>query len=136
MITVTISPRSEKPIYRQLYDQISAQIVRGELQKDFALPPIRSIAKELRISVITVKKAWEMLERDGLIYSVVGRGCFVEDLNTKELADKRAGLLTEKLRKDLAYYKDMGLSLDEMIEELRVVYGRRNLGDASPSGGD
>ena len=74
---ITLSHRSPRPIYQQLYDQVSAQIIRGELVKDQALPPIRTMAKELRVSVITVKKAWELLERDGLVYGVVGRGSSV-----------------------------------------------------------
>ena len=126
MIEVTISPRSERPIYQQLYDQISAQITQGKLPKDFPLPPIRSMARELRISVITVKKAWEMLDRDGLIYSVVGRGCFVEELSTKERTGKRTAMLEEKLRKDLADYREMGFSLDEVIAGLQSIQRERD----------
>ena len=64
---IIISNTSDKPIYQQIYEQISAQIIKGELESNFWLPSIRTIAKELRISVITVKKAWEELERMGFI---------------------------------------------------------------------
>lgn len=102
------------PIYQQLYDQMAAQIIRGDLQQNELLPPIRTLAKDLRISIITVKKAWELLERDGLIYTMVGRGSFVADLSAADIQDKKAERLLERLRKDIGYYKDMGLSLEEL----------------------
>ncbi|MDD4508999.1 MAG: GntR family transcriptional regulator, partial [Eubacteriaceae bacterium] len=74
---IVINPQSQTPIYQQIYSQISAQIVRGELTGDSALPPIRSVARELKISVITIKKAWEELEHQGFIYTVTVKGCFV-----------------------------------------------------------
>lgn len=119
---VSISPRSSEPIYQQLYDQISAQIIRGELQADAPLPPIRTLAKELRISVITVKKAYELLEREGLIYTVVGRGTFVEELSSADRSDRRTEELVRRLREDVAHYKRMGLALDEIIRWVRIVF--------------
>lgn len=122
MINIIISNKSDKPIYQQLYAQLSSQIIRGELKSDEGLPPIRKVAKELRISIITVKKAWEALERDGLICSVVGRGCFVADFSGAELSDKRNSMITEKMRKDISYYREMGLTLEEIIEVMKSVY--------------
>ena len=84
MINIIISGTSDKPIYQQIFDQLGAQIIRGELAPGTMLPPIRTVAKELRISVITVKKAWEMLEQLGFIYSMVGRGCFVAELSVRD----------------------------------------------------
>ena len=115
MIDVVISNSSGKPIYKQLFDQISAQIIKGKLNPGQSLPPIRTAAKELRVSIITVKKAWEELERQGFIYSVVGRGCFVADLNRGDLEEKRDDIVLEKIRKDVEYYRTMGMSLDEII---------------------
>jgi GntR family transcriptional regulator len=112
---IVISNASDKPIYQQLFDQISAQIIKGELERGFCLPPIRTVAKELRISVITVKKAWEELERQGFINTMVGRGCFVSDLLPGDLAGKRNELADEKLKKDIGYYKSLGLSLLDFI---------------------
>lgn len=70
---------SEKPIYEQIYEQVSAQILNGELRAGEMLPSIRALARDLRISVITVKSAWEMLENGGFIVTRQGKGCFVSE---------------------------------------------------------
>ncbi len=121
-MNIVLSNTSDKPIYQQIFEQLSAQIMRGELERDFCLPPIRTVAKELRISVITVKKAWEELERAGFIYTIVGKGCFVAPLKPGELVNKRTEMAKEKLGKDVEYYKTLGLSLEEMIEMIREKY--------------
>jgi GntR family transcriptional regulator len=123
-MNIIISNTSDKPIYQQLFEQISAQIIKGELASDFCLPPIRTVAKELRISVIPVKMAWEELERSGFIYSIVGKGCFVSSLLPGELGSKRNELVTGKLKKDIAYYKGLGLSLDELLDLVRNNYNK------------
>jgi GntR family transcriptional regulator len=115
-MNIIISNKSDKPIYRQIFEQVSAQIIRGDLVPGTMLPPIRTAAKELHISIITVKKAWEDLERLGFIDTMVGRGCFVADLSSTELHDKRGELLDEKIEKDIAYYKSLGLSKQELFE--------------------
>jgi GntR family transcriptional regulator len=122
-LNIVINPTSEDPIYQQIYDQISAQIIRGELPSETCLPPIRTVAKELRISVITIKRAWEELEHDGFIYTMAGKGCFVAPLPDEKLADKRNALAAEKMLKDIEYYKSLGLSLDEVQELLKKKFG-------------
>ncbi|KLU62358.1 HTH-type transcriptional repressor YvoA [Peptococcaceae bacterium CEB3] len=122
-MNIIISNTSDKPIYQQIFEQVSAQIVKGELERDFCLPPIRTVAKQLRISVITVKKAWEELEHRGFIYTMVGKGCFVAPLLPGERASKRDELVAEKLKKDIEYYKGLGLTLPELIELIRRYYG-------------
>lgn len=122
-MNIIISKTSDKPIYQQIFDQLSAQIIRGELAPGAMLPPIRTAAKELRISVITVKKAWEELERLGFIDTMVGRGCFISDLTARDLKGKRRELLDEKMAKDIAYYKDFGLSEEEIIQAVKRHYG-------------
>ena len=119
---IVISNSSDKPIYEQIFDQISAQILKGELKPGEGLPAIRTAAKELRISVITVKKAWEDLERLGFIYSVVGRGCFVADLTSSDLSNKRSQLIDKKIKKDVEYYKELGLTLEEVLEIIKTQY--------------
>jgi GntR family transcriptional regulator len=122
-LNIVINPTSEDPIYQQIYDQVSAQIIRGELPSETCLPPIRTVAKELRISVITIKRAWEELEHDGFIYTMAGKGCFVAPLPDEKLADKRNALAAEKMLKDIEYYKSLGLSLDEVQELLKKKFG-------------
>lgn len=119
---IVISGTSDKPIYQQLFEQISAQIIKGELQENFCLPPIRTVAKELRISVIPVKKAWEDLERAGLIVTMVGKGCFVAPLKAAERSGKREEMALERLKKDIEYYKTLGMSAEEMVELIRLYY--------------
>jgi GntR family transcriptional regulator len=116
MIGISISNTSEEPIYRQLFQQISSKILNGTLKSGFNLPPIRTAAKELRISIITVKKAWEELERAGLIYSVVGKGCFVSDLPGKALKKKKKKIMENQMKKDLLFYQKMGATREEVID--------------------
>ncbi|PKN97896.1 MAG: GntR family transcriptional regulator [Chloroflexi bacterium HGW-Chloroflexi-4] len=119
---IVISNTSGDPIYQQIFEQISAQIIKGKLASDTCLPPIRTVAKELRISVITVKRAWEELEHAGLIYTMAGKGCFVTPLQPNALDEKRSQLASEKMAKDMDYYKTLGLSLDEIIAMLKKDY--------------
>ncbi|WP_138755382.1 GntR family transcriptional regulator [Paenibacillus sinopodophylli] len=119
---IAISNTSDKPIYQQLFEQISVQILKGELENGYSLPPIRHAAIELRVSIITVKKAWEELERHGLIYTVTGKGCFVANLTSKEILQKRNEMLLKQMVIDISYYKSFGLTLDEVYELLKEIY--------------
>lgn len=122
MINLKIDNNSNDPIYRQLYHQLSRKILKGELKGDFNLPPIRTAAKELRVSIITVKKAWEDLERDGFIYTITGKGCFVRDFTTpqrEELIEKR---VLDQLETDLKFYKSLGISEDNLINMIKELY--------------
>ncbi|CAI6077109.1 GntR family transcriptional regulator [Cohnella sp. JJ-181] len=121
-MNVAISSTSEKPIYQQIFEQISAQILRGELASGYSLPPIRQAAQELRISIITVKKAWEELERSGLIHTVTGKGCFVAPFTPDEIRQMRNDLILKQMAGDASYYKSFGLTLDEIVEMMRKVY--------------
>lgn len=121
-MNIAISNTSEKPIYQQLFEQISAQILKGELEGGYSLPPIRQAATELRVSIITVKKAWEELERLGLIYTITGKGCFVADLSPEELPQRRNDMILQQMAIDTDYYKSFGLTIEEVFELLRKVY--------------
>ncbi|EPY11167.1 MULTISPECIES: GntR family transcriptional regulator [Paenibacillus] len=121
-MNVSISNTSEKPIYQQLFEQISAQILKGELESGYCLPPIRQAALELRVSVITVKKAWEELERSGLINTVTGKGCFVAEFTSDEIQKIRNEMVLKQMVNDTSYYKSFGLTLDEVIELLKKIY--------------
>ena len=121
-LDLVVSTASDKPIYQQLFDQLSSQIILGQLPEGFCLPPIRTVAKELQISVITVKKAWEDLERAGLIHSMVGRGCFVAPMSSYERLDKRNEIALGKLKKDVEFYKSLGIGEDEIVSLIRAFY--------------
>ena len=119
---IVVSTTSDKPIYQQLFDQLSSQIILGQLAEGFCLPPIRTVAKELQISVITVKKAWEELERAGFIHSMVGRGCFVAHFSQGQRMEKRNEMAFQKLEKDIEYYKSLGISEKEIISFIQAAY--------------
>ena len=114
-LTISTSPDAP-PIYQQLYDQVSAQIIAGSVLSGDALPPIRTVAKELRISVIPVKMAWEQLERDGLIYTMVGRGCFVAERTEAHSSGSVSTAARERLLHEMQYCRELGMGKEEMIE--------------------
>ena len=111
---IVLSQKTDKPIYTQIYEQIAAQIMSGELAAGEKLPPIRTVAVTLRISVIPVKQAWEQLEHEGFISTAVGRGSFVCELAHHEISDKRTSAAEELLSRDVKACREMGLSLEEI----------------------
>lgn len=121
-LQLSILNTSETPIYRQLYDEISCQIIRGELTGGFCLPPIRQLAADLGISVISIKRAWDELERDGFIATMVGRGCFVANLTIEERDALRRKLALEQLEKSSRVYRELGMSAEEIVSLVRENY--------------
>ncbi len=115
---------SPLPIYRQLFDQLCAQILDGRLKSGDALPPIRTVAKELSISVIPVKRAWEELEAAGYIESFVGRGCFIAPMSADKLQLLKREMVVDKLSDAAAYCKGLTLSLDEASALLAEAWRR------------
>lgn len=83
-----IDNKSDLPIYEQIYTQMKSQITSGALQPDEALPSIRNLAKDLKISVITTKRAYEVLEESGYIYTIPAKGCFVSSVNAELLREE------------------------------------------------
>ena len=119
---IIISNASGVPIYEQIEEQIKRQNMTGELSAGDALPSMRVLAKELRISVITTKRAYEDLERDGFIESVVGKGSFVKGVNAEIMRENTLYAIEELLDK-AADRTVMGkVSLEEMQEMLRLIY--------------
>lgn len=122
-MNVILSNSSDEPIYQQIISQIKAQIMSGELAAGDALPSMRTLAAQLRISVITTKRAYEELERDGFIENFAGKGCFVKRQNTDFLREETIRRTEELLAKACETGRMCGLTLAEMKEILELVYG-------------
>ncbi len=116
---LVIAHKSNQPIYEQLYDQIVGQIVNGEISPGFCLPSIRGVAKEIGVSIITIKKTWELLEENGFIDTVPGKGCFVKKNPRVSNEEQKRALAKEKLQEHLRYYKSLGLSVEEIMDILK-----------------
>lgn len=86
-MNIFIDNKSGRPIYDQIYNQIKAQIINGSLKENEPLPSIRNLARDLRISVITTKRAYDELEKEGFIYTVAAKGCFVAPMNVELLRE-------------------------------------------------
>ena len=95
---------TNQPIYDQIYSQIKAQIIAGKLSPGEALPSIRALAKDLRISVITTKRAYDELEADGFLYTVAGKGCFVAEKNLDLIREQKLKELEDHLDYKRWYY--------------------------------
>ena len=119
---IIISNSSGKPIYEQITSQIKSMILNGTLQEGEALPSMRLLARELRISVITTKRAYEDLERDGFIETVTGRGSFVAGKNLEFVREEHLRMAEEKLQEAAALAKSAGISLEELTELLELLY--------------
>lgn len=118
-MNIAVKDTSGTPLYRQIYDQISGGIIRGELHGGDPLPPIRTVAEELRVSVISVKRAWEELERDGFITTAVGRGSFAAELSAEELDRRRRKLIAERFADGVSYCRFLGADITEACEVLK-----------------
>lgn len=118
---IIISNTSGAPIYEQIEVQIREMILRGELKAGDALPSMRTLAKDLRISMITTKRAYEELERDGFIESFTGRGSFVKAQNKELLRERVLAEAEEYFAKGIQKALDAGLTKEEMVETFRML---------------
>jgi len=118
---IFINNQNGVPIYDQIYQQIKAQIINGELREDEPLPSIRSLAKELHISVITTKRAYEELEKDGFIYTAPGRGSFVAKKNTELLREETLKQIEEHLDTALKLGAAGGYDTNDIIDILKTL---------------
>ena len=117
---IFINNKSGDPIYDQIYSQIKSQIISGALKEDEPLPSIRSLAKDLGISVITTKRAYDELENSGFIYTVAGKGCFVAPKNTELLREENLKKIEEHMREISRLAAESGLTKEEIIEMFQV----------------
>jgi GntR family transcriptional regulator len=121
-MNILISNSSEKPIYEQITTQLKQMIISGELEAGAMLPSMRTLAKELRISVITTKRAYEDLERDGFIHTVVGKGSIVAEKNLEFVREEQLRIVEDNLTRAVSEARAGGIGLEELLEILRMLY--------------
>lgn len=123
---IIISNSSGVPLYEQIEEQIKKQIMTGELHEGDALPSMRILAKELKISIITTKRAYEELERDGFIESVTGKGSFVKGINSDIVRENMMFAIQELLEKAVDKAVMGKVTLDELKEMLSLLYEEKD----------
>lgn len=119
---IIISNSSKEPIYEQITNQIKSSILSGNLKEGEALPSMRQLAKDLQISVITTKRAYEELEKAGFIYSIVGKGSFIAEQNLDVMRERKLKAIEEQLTAIIINSREIGLSLVELQQLLKILY--------------
>lgn len=120
-MNILIDNKSGIPIYDQIYTQIRDQIINGSMDEDAPLPSIRGLAKDLRISVITTKRAYEELEREGFIYTMPGKGSFVAPKNVELLREENLRKIEEHLEQIRQLAATCGLTREELLEMFELM---------------
>lgn len=121
-MNLRIEPKSGVPIYEQIIKQLKEEIINGGLKEGEGLPSIRSLAADLKISVITTKRAYEELEQEGMIYSVPGKGFFVDNPDVDYLAEKEVQGVEQELSKMLFKCRTAGLSKEDVKELVELLW--------------
>lgn len=121
-MNIFIDNKSGFPIYDQIYTQIKTQIISGALSEDEALPSIRNLAKDLRISVITTKRAYDELEKEGFIYTAQGKGSFVAPKNTELLREENLKKIEKHISEIQMLAATCNLSKDEVFEMVNILW--------------
>lgn len=119
---IIISNNSQEPIYEQILKQIKDLIIQGRLKESEQLPSIRALAKNLNISVITTKRAYDELEREGYLVSIPGKGSFVAAQNTDLLYEARLKIVEEKLIDAIETGKAIDLDIEQLIKMIKILY--------------
>ncbi len=119
---IIISSSNSKPIYEQITSQIKAMIMSGQLKEGESIPSMRGLAKSLHVSVITVQKAYEDLQRDGFIETIVGKGSFVSKLNKDFFQEENQRVCEEHLEKAAQIARESGIPLGKLVEMLNIFY--------------
>ena len=119
---IKIQSKSSDPIYEQIKTQIKDSIIKKELKEGESLPSIRSLARDLKISVITTKRAYEELEKEGLVYSVAGKGFYVDSPDVAFLEEKKVQSIETQLEEVLKICKSASLSKEEVKEMVDILW--------------
>ena len=120
-MNLIINNSSMQPIYEQIVGQIKEQIMSGELKQDAALPSVRTLAKDLRISALTAKKAYDALEQEGFVVTVHGKGSFVAGMNPQLAAEERRKEVEKELESAIRKGKSNGMSTEELTELFSLI---------------
>lgn len=121
MLDIIISNAVDQPIYEQIFNQMKQQIIGGKLSEGDILPYIRTLAKDLKTSVITTKRAYDELEKEGFIYTVAGKGCFVAEKNLELVREGNLRELEDLLRRVDALAVGLNISDSELMEMLHLL---------------
>ena len=124
-MNIMISNTSNLAIYEQIVEQIKDAVIRQELKPEEPLPSIRSLARDLQISVITTSRAYEVLESEGIIYAQPGKGFYVKNLQKNLLKEKKLQMLEGQMLELIRQCKSAELSLEDMVTMLRLLYDTR-----------
>lgn len=124
---IIIRNTANQPIYEQICSQLKAQIIAGGLSPGEALPSIRALAKDLKISVITTKRAYDELEAEGFLYTVAGKGCFVAEKNLDLIREQQLRELENHLTAAAGLAKSCAVTVEELIGMLRVLLEEENI---------
>ncbi len=125
-MNIFIDNKSGEPIYNQIYSQIKNQIISGEIVEDEMLPSIRGLAKDLRISFITTKRAYEELEKEGFIYTLPAKGCYVAPKNVELLREENLKKIEEYIERIEKLAASCNLSRDDIIDMITFGMEERN----------
>ena len=119
---IIVSNASGDPIYEQIVKQVKGQIIDGSLSPGSGLPSIRNLARDLQISVITTKRAYDELEKAGFIDTVGGKGTYVAEQNRELLREMRMKIVEEKLSEAASEARLIGLTMDELLQMVQLLY--------------
>jgi len=120
---ILISTLSQTPIYEQIQSQIKEMVLSGNIKSQEQLPSIRLMAKDLKVGIITVKRAYEELGKEGIIINLQGRGCFVAEIDKKKIKAIHINMLREKLLEIKEFADTSAITPEEMIEIVNEIYG-------------
>jgi GntR family transcriptional regulator len=127
-LTVVVAHQADAPIYEQIERQFRQAIMTGVMQEGDPLPSLRQLAKELRVSVVTINRAYEDLEKEGFIITAAGRGAFVAKVSKESLKDKKLKLVEEKLVESIELAESYGISRTDFIKMIDLLFPRQKHG--------
>lgn len=119
---IVVSNKASRPLYEQIATQIKTSIMSGELKAGEAIPSVRALAKSLHISILTVQKAYSMLQEDGFIETTAGKGCYVSAQNQDFYLEEQQKKIEERFSEAIEIAHASGISFDKLIELLTILY--------------